>query len=526
MQQFSFDFHDPVFEIEGWRLSIQVVSFENIYGVPPADIVRDGVHDSVRADHLTWAGGQRTAPGTGTLAVTQTDDGIEATISASMPQRIRCTKLIVSGLPAGDLLGHRWARQAVTLGGTTVHYPSTTHTALVFLDIGGGEHLYFESLDNRVRAKRFAIMQRDGGITVELIHEDAAHELTGETRTPPWRIGRTRDPEAIVRRHDAHVAAAFGIEPWQSRADVPAWTRDVSLVVALHGMHWSGYTFNTYDDMAAALDIIAARIEGRRVLAFLPGWEGRYYWQYGDYRPEPMLGGDEGFGRLAATARRHGMHLMPMFGANCVNTGITGYAEWGAPAEMRSPSGLVFQGNRPDWDVSRAHDPGWQAWLNPGAPSWRARLVDQVSKLVAAHDLPAVFFDTQHVWINDPRYDPHAGLVALRDELKARFPDLLVTGEGWYDAIGAVTPISHAGLPAAWPDVFAKYNRSFLHLSAGDPSRGSTGVHELGHNPFQLAPDVDHVIPTLTVVDGTLTAGAEGVEQVIAQAAAYARRWL
>ena len=66
-----------------------------------------------------------------------------------------------------------------------------------------------------------------------------------------------------------------------------------------------------------------------------------------------------------------------MFGANCVNSGLPGYAEWGAPAEMRSPSGLVFQGNRPDWDVSRARDPGWQAWLNPGAPSWEARCCRQ-----------------------------------------------------------------------------------------------------------------------------------------------------
>ncbi len=176
---------------------------------------------------------------------------------------------------------------------------------------------------------------------------------------------------------------------------------------------------------------------------------------------------------------------------------------------MRSPSGLVFQGNRPDWDVSRAHDPGWQAWLNPGAPSWRARLVEQVSALVRTYDLPAVFFDTQHVWINDPRYDLYAGLVALRDELKSRFPDLLVTGEGWYDALGAVTPISHSGLPAAWPEMFAKYNRGFLHLSAGDPSRGSTGVHELGYNPFQLSPDVEHVLPTLTVVDGTIANAPE-----------------
>lgn len=527
MQQFSFDFRDPVFAVDGWRLSCQVISFENTYGLPAsAEVRRDDEATAIATGQLTWAGGQRAAAGSARIDARRTDDGIELTVAASMPRRIRCTKLIVGGLPDGELLGHRWSRQPVTRGGTTVHYPSTTHTALVFLDCGEGEHIYFESLDERVRAKRFAIMRRDDGIAVELIHEDAAYEMTGETRTPPWRIGRTRDPASIVRRHDAHVARAFGIEPWETRADVPAWMREVSLVVALHGVHWSGYTFNTYDNMAAGLDFIAARIDGRRVLAFLPGWEGRYYWQYGDYRPEPALGGADGFARLAAKAREIGVHLMPMFGANCVNTGIAGYDEWGAPAEMRSPSGFVFHGNRPDWDVSRAHDPGWQAWLNPGAPSWRARLVDQVSELVRAYDLPAVFFDTQHVWINDPRHDLYGGLVALRDELKSRFPDLLVTGEGWYDALGAVTPVSHSGLPAAWADVFGRYNRGFLHLSAGDPSRGSTGVHELGYNPFQLAPDEQHLLPTLTVVDGTIARAAEGVERVIAQANAYAKRWL
>jgi hypothetical protein len=86
--------------------------------------------------------------------------------------------------------------------------------------------------------------------------------------------------------------------------------------------------------------------------------------------------------------------------------------------------------------------------------------------------------------------------------------------------------MSHSGVPAAWPQVFAKYNRGFLHLSAGDPSRGSTGIHELGYNPFQLAPDARHVLPTLTVVDGTITGAPDAVECVIGQAAEYARRWL
>jgi len=540
MQHFSFDPHDPVFDLDGWRLSLQVISFENTYGLPPSDVTRAGDIWSVRADQLTQAGGRRTATGTAAIDATRTDDGIAVTLSATIGdddlplstmwrggRGVRCTKLIVSGLPPGDLLGHRWARERVTRAGSTVHYPATTHTALVFLALDEGGYLYFESLDDRVRAKRFAAMRRDDNtITVELIHEDAAYAMSNSITTPAWRIGRTDDPEAIVRRHDAHTAAAFGLQPWETRPDVPAWARDVALVVALHGMHWSGYVFNTYDDMRAAVDYVADRIDGRRVLAFLPGWEGRYYWQYGDYRPEPLLGGADAFPRLAAAARVRGVHLMPMFGANCVNTNIPGYEQWGAPAEMRSPSGLVFQGNRPDWDVSRAHDPGWQAWLNPGAPSWRARLVEQVTALVATYDLPAVFFDTQHVWINAPNYDLYDGLVALRDELKSRFPDLLIAGEGWYDALGAVTPMSHAGLPAAWPETFAKYNRNWLHLSAGDPSRGSTGVHELGHNDFRLAPDEPHILPTLTVVDGTLANGADGVDRVIAQAREYARRLL
>jgi hypothetical protein len=219
---------------------------------------------------------------------------------------------------------------------------------------------------------------------------------------------------------------------------------------------------------------------------------------------------------------------MPMFGANCANRNQQDFETWGAPAELRSASGLVFQGNRPDWDTSRAHDPGWQAWLNPGVASWRMRLVEQVADLAGRYELPAAFFDTQHVWINDAQADVYAGLAALRDDLRSRLLDMLVAGEGWYDALGAVTPLSQtpSHLPASWPETFARYNRCFLHLATGDPSRGSTGVHELGSSAFELAPGAAHMIPTLTVVDGTMSDGRAGVDAVIAQARQYAKRYL
>src|SRR3972149_4930905 len=90
---------------------------------------------------------------------------------------------------------------------------------------------------------------------------------------------------------------------------------------------------------------------------------------------------------------------------------------------------------------------GGQAWLNRGRPAWRSHLVEQVSALLGDYGLRAVFFDTHHIWENDPDYPLYEGLVALRDELRSRFPELLVPGEGWYDALGAVTPGSHGGAP-------------------------------------------------------------------------------
>ncbi len=537
MHQFSFDFGDPTFDLDGWLAALQVITFQNTYGLDRecARLTAGDGRWEVTCDGLASAGGQRRHGGRAWLRATRTADGLEITAGAQHSEKIRCLKLVLRGLPRGNLTGRRWESGPVPPAGAVLaypfdpHAPLALHTPLVFLSDPGGGHVYLRSLDRRVRAKRFAFYPDDeGGVTAELIHEEAAHEMGPSTETPPWRVGRCEEPGSVVEEHLRHVEAAFGLRPWETRPDVPAWARDIALVVAIHGMHWTGYVFNTYADALRTLEWVCQRIEGRRVLAFLPGWEGRYYWQYGAYRPEPRLGGRRGFRRLAEGARRLGVHLMPMFGANCANSGLPGFRRWGEPSRLRSASGLEFQGNRPDWDTSRAHDPGWQAWLNPGAPAWRQRLLDQVSALVGEYpdEIGAVFFDTHHFWENDPRYPLYDGLVALRDALRERFPDLLVAGEGWYDALGAVTPVSQTGAPAQWHQAFSRYCRTFAHLMWGDPSRASSGVHEAGRTGSGLVPDAPYWWPTVTIVDGTLARAPDKVEQVIHQAQEYARRYL
>lgn len=534
MHRFSFPFENPTFDLNGWQVSLQVITFENTYGLS-AD--RTSLHDgngslNLQCESLATAGGDATA-GRAWIRAQPHEDATDLVAGAEHRHKIRCLKLIISGLPLGNLTGQRWESPApVPSGGVVYRYPFDSrtalslHTPLVFLSDPSGGFIYFRSLDPAVRAKRFAFIPQGDTLTAELIFEENGPQMGRKTVAPAWRIGRCADPEAIVEEHIGDLAECFGLEPWEKRWDVPDWAREIALVASIHGMHWSGYTFNTYADMLRTLEWICERIDSKRVLAFLPGWEGRYYWQYGTYRPEPRLGGAAGFRRLSEGARRLGVALMPMFGANCANTHTRGYNRWGWPSILRSASGLEFQGNRPDWDASRAHDPGWQAWLNPGAPLWRRHLLRQVTGLIDRYELPAVFFDTHHIWDNDPRYPLYEGLRSLRDDLKRGREQLLVVGEGWYDALGAITPVSQVGAPAQWDQIFSRYCRTFAHLMWGDPGRGSSGVHEAGYTGSGLVPDSPYWWPTVTIVDGTLETAPEQVERVIEQAHKYAETYL
>ena len=73
--------------------------------------------------------------------------------------------------------------------------------------------------------------------------------------------------------------------------------------------------------------------------------------------------------------------------------------------------------------------------------------------------------------------------------------------------------------------MFDTYVREFGHLCLGDPAFLSTGVHEQGHNPEWRTPLTKGVIPTLTVIGGTLDGAPERVDMIIGDAEEYYRRY-
>jgi hypothetical protein len=539
VQDLSFAFRQPLFDVDGWRLGVQLFTYANVYGLDPdrCAVTPAGEGIEVVCDGLTWAGGQE--PAVGRVSLRATVDGGRTTIAidASCGETIRCVKLLLVGVPAGEIVTLRETpRRAIPPEGLRFRYPDGwrgLYAPLAVLRTADDAFLSFRSLDDRVREKRFAFLPREGGLDVELIFEEAATAAGTALSVPPWELARPDGPEPILAEHAAAVARDHGLLPWEERPDVPAWAREVSLVAAVHCQHWTGYVFNPYDRVLETIGWLAERIDPKRLLVFLPGWEGRYYWQYGDYRPDPRLGGEAGLARLAEGARAAGVRLMPMFGINHANRGLANFERWGAPA-LATTAGGLSGGGTVDWDGSRHHDHGWGALLNPGAPTWQNRLVEQVGDLVDRYGFDGVFLDISAGWWNDPKHDVHAGAGRLVARLREGRPDLLVAGEGWYDAASAAVPLTQSGHTdgdlhwhdAPYPPLFDRSARSFGHLCLGDPGRGSTGVHELGHNPITRVPVRKGVIPTVTLVEDTLQAAPDRVLEIVEDAKRYAAEYL
>ncbi|MGE5614301.1 MAG: DUF6259 domain-containing protein [Bacillota bacterium] len=539
MQDLSYNFRNAVFDIGFLEFEIQVFTFENIYGLnqEKCTIERKGSIYEILCDGLIWAGGQEKADGNVKISADIAENKMVIAIDASMNKSIRCVKLLLKKMPMGVIVNLRETpEKEIPREGLIYKYPEGWRhisTPLIILKEGNGRLTYFRSLDTKVREKRFALIPRGNMLNVELIFEENSPEICNSISVPQWEIGTCNSIEEIYELHMEHIEKSYGLVSWDKREDIPGWAREISLVASIHCQHWTGYIFNNYDMVFENIRWIAERIEPKRVLAYLPGWEGRYYWKYGDYRPDERMGGEQGFKNLVDEAKKIGVHIMPMFGINIVNKSIENYEQWGSPSEFISAGGFKYGGSV-DWDSSRHYDHGYSGNLNPAAPMWQNRLVSQIKSLIDKYGFDGVFLDISALWVNDPNHYLYDGILRLVRRIRDGRPDILVAGEGWYDAIGAAIPLVQSGHTdgvlhwhdVPYPRIFDKYNRSFGHLCQGDVSRGSTGVHELGYNPVTRIPVRKGIIPTVTIVEDTIRKAPGKILEIIEDAKEYAKKYI
>lgn len=533
-QKFSFDFPEPSVEFEGLRFGFLVFSRENAYGLNAERmrVAADGDAVVMTCDELVWAGGQERAPGVVEARLRKNGEWIEWDVTARMDQPIKAVTTVLRGVPRGKisvggggggadphddevLIGYPFGAGDL-FGGNTAW---SAGTPLVVVQAREAEHFFLSSLDDRVRAKRFYFQPGESGYRVECVFEVEGWLVQRSVSVPTWRAGRAATLDAAAQPHFDHLAKAYGFRRLAERADAPAWLQDTALVIALHGMHYSGYVFNDYARMLEILRWVGGQVPGRRVLVFLPAWDGRYYWDYPLYRPAERLGGEAGFARLVHEGQQLGFRFMPMFGANAANRrqAVFGRVADAATAKI---DGESFDLDWVDWDNDR-HEEGWLAYMNLGVDSWRNWLTGRIAETVERYGVDAYFLDITGGWINNPRADMHEGTRRLVADLRASHPGVLACGEFLYDALAAFLPLHQV----YWPRL-APYVRAFSHLSHPAPGRGSSGVHESGFGRFDAESlslaRRDGLIPTLSVVDDTFTAHRDQMAAVIRRAKEWA----
>jgi hypothetical protein len=232
------------------------------------------------------------------------------------------------------------------------------------------------------------------------------------------------------------------------------------------------------------------------------------------------MGGPSGFKRLVQTAHELGAKVMPMFGMHGANTRL--YRPWRQAAFSSRTSDYVKFVNYPDWDNDRFGEDD-QVFLNPGEPGFRQHLFEQICTVVEEYQVDGVFLDTSACWFNDPRYNLVEGYRLLIDDLHLRFPEQLIAGEGWYDALLHFFPVNQSWLGVErkyrYPQLLTRYARALGHLAEGTPGYGSTGVHEGGFRPAPPQKPTPGHIPSLGIVDDTLSQHPNAVIQICKTAA-------
>ncbi len=538
VQFWSFDNQDPILHVYDLDLSVQIITTgpdENTYSLRAGSVQQTSEGEGVllRATELASAGQQERFAGTCEVRLVRRGERIGITTKATVEKgTVRAIKLILHHLPAGRVGFTSWESvpnlAPVPPEALALAYPTYQGGAPVwFLATAGERGTSFSSMDLTPRPRRFvASLEPNGATRIELIVEEDRRHWTGSFSAPEWQIEhRTTLDEAIAGRVQMLEQQA-GMLPWERRTDLPRWAHDIGLVVCLHGMHWSGYILQDYAAMRASIDWITSRIPGKNVLFFLAGWEGRYYRSYGNSVPVGRMGGDAGFRAIMDMAHGKGAHVMAMYAGNAAMPGTPHFEEYAPKSVFQADGNLSWtpmRGYTVDWANVRGGDTNGSAWLNPGAPGWRQHLTDQVHDTAKIFGIDGAFFDTQPNTENDRENPPIDGLRRIVADLRSDRPDFMIATESWLDTTFSFL---HAGqTPAPYKNWSSRFGRRFAHLAMGEPSRGSTGVHEAGYCEYnfdQLMNCFDW--PTVALVDTTLRDAPEKVERVIQYAKARLRK--
>ena len=523
MQPFCFDFGDPYFRLHRWELAFRIYSEFNVYTPAPeaVEVTREGRKTCISADSMAWAGLQKRMAGSFRAEIEDLGSELRWQIHAKLPERIKGSSTYVKGIAGTEISGKDLTFGAIAEGSNDfLQYPAYLKIPVSFIKNTGGGYTFAMSADPEVRGKTFALQPAADGLVLELHHYEDARKWSTEHSAPAWHFGLTENPAEVLARRMQLMEDAWDLRAWEEREDVPEWARQISLVLNLHGTHWTGFVFNDYARQLEIIRSVCERIDGRHVLAYLPAWDGRYNYNWPRYEADDDMGGVAGLRALVDGSHELGVKVIPQIGAQSANRSFL-------PPALHDCAFQDAYGNtysKPvEWDRDRMPET-YRVNANMGHPGFRQFIFDKTCGMKEQFGFDGIFLDINQGFHNDSRFHVTEGHRDLAERLAGRYEDFLVFGETWYDGLMPAYPLVHIGALEQWNDIFEKYCRVTYHLYHPAPGKGSTGVYDCGlREPFVPDPEQD-IIPALAFVEDTFSEHQDAIDATVEVALRYAKR--
>jgi hypothetical protein len=519
MYTLGYDFLDTFIECGDLAVAIRLSTTHNIYAPDPQRLSIDKEGDAIVMESaaLIGGGGDIKCGGDIVLRIENTENG-SLLVSASgshNTELCRGMTLYIKGVDiesftsdSSNMPNHLFKKSGIH----PLHYPGRDAMMPLIFAETGTESYFFLSKDKKIRPKAFSahydFMHNEKVIT--LSHQERVPERKSIIEMPLWKIGRVKDKMDIIKERFQDLEKYFGLYPFEKRKEYP-WLANIKFVLNLHGEHWTGHIFSTFDQMLERLRWVCKRIEGKNVLVFLPAWDGRYYTTYPDHKPSERLGGSAGLKKFIDEAHNLGTKIVLMLGGpnlatykfledqnmfECVMRN-----EWGDYGSISA--GL-------DWNGDLFPEPGGYI-INFGNPRLRDYMIESVSGLFDNYGADGIFLDGAIRYENTPDYCPTTGIRDFCRCIQSKYPDKLLMGEDGYDVLWSAFGLyATSWQPLGLENSMLRYTRQSMYLSHPD-YKGSGGIHEQAW----FSETSEHVIDDKTIPTISITSDIDPEQAVI-----------
>ena len=427
----GYDFKDPYIDFQGLKFAIRLSTDNNIYCPNPGQMnIKKHSEDEVvlHSNLLSSAGGQLISEGSIELKLSLTaDNRISISAKGSHPTEISKTILVlIKGIKVQSMVSEQPQAKGVKdfkdKKGIRVSYPSRAATMPLVFFTTSDKEWHVISKDRKIRKKGFACFydHLTNEPVILLSHDADMRKTSTNIKAPQWVLGNDRPRIEVVKERCVDLEEYFGLTPFNRKQKVHKdWIDNLKLVTFLHGTHWTGYIFNTYDQMGEQLEWISQTFDGKQILVFLPAWDGRYYVNYPEHEPERRMGGSEGLKGLVKKAHRLGIKIVLMLGGPNLSTFEFLKKNDMMGAGLKTPLGHEELQNWLDWNTDLQIET-MGLIMNFGHPKYLDYMISKTSELFDIYGIDGVFLDGTLRWQNSPDYSPYEGLVKYTKEIRKK----------------------------------------------------------------------------------------------------------